>query len=155
VYEVYYVWQFKVCGNGVRVYCSICDQKRPRFGFFPMINRRSANPRQDPVVGFLTFYYEIPNRRKIFLFLLTTSISHKKKEKETNKQISTIHQQEIFCLTKPIKNTKILTMMLTMTKSVLLSVLAAAATTSSVFANPQRIVGGNKADPGDYPYFGK
>lgn len=44
-------------------------------------------------------------------------------------------------------------MMLTMTKSVLLSVLTAAAATSSVFAADTRIVGGSQADPGDYPYF--
>jgi secreted trypsin-like serine protease len=46
----------------------------------------------------------------------------------------------------------------TIAKSVFLSVLAAATTTSSVFAvdiDSQRIVGGNQADPGDYPYFGE
>jgi len=46
-------------------------------------------------------------------------------------------------------------MMLTMTKSVLLSVLAVAATTSSVIADISRVVGGNQADPGEYPYFGE
>lgn len=46
--------------------------------------------------------------------------------------------------------------MFTISKSVLLSVLAASAKTSSVFAEPgpvARIVGGNQAEPGDYPYF--
>jgi len=48
----------------------------------------------------------------------------------------------------------------TIANSVLLSVLVAATTSSTVFANifaddvgSQRIVGGNKADEGDYPYF--
>ena len=46
----------------------------------------------------------------------------------------------------------------TIAKSVLLSVLVAAKTSSSVFAvdvDSQRIVGGNQADVGDYPYFGE
>jgi len=46
----------------------------------------------------------------------------------------------------------------TIAKSVLLSLLVAAKTSSSVFADDvdsQRIVGGNKAVVGDYPYFGE
>ena len=46
--------------------------------------------------------------------------------------------------------------MFKMTKSVLLAMLAATAGTSSVSAEPlTRIVGGNQASPGEYPYFGK
>lgn len=45
-------------------------------------------------------------------------------------------------------------MMLTKKRSVFLALLtAAAAATSSVFADPSRIVGGKQATPGDYPYF--
>ena len=46
----------------------------------------------------------------------------------------------------------------TIANSVLLSVLVAATTSSTVFADDvssQRIVGGNRADAGDYPYFGE
>ena len=47
-------------------------------------------------------------------------------------------------------------MMFEMTKSMLLAMLAAAAGTSSVSAEPAtRIVGGSQASPGEYPYFGK
>lgn len=47
-------------------------------------------------------------------------------------------------------------MMFKMTKSMLLAMLAAAAGTSSVSAEPAtRIVGGSQANPGEYPYFGK
>jgi len=45
-------------------------------------------------------------------------------------------------------------MILTMKSSVICSLLTAAATmTSSVFGEPARIVGGNEAKPGDFPYF--
>lgn len=48
--------------------------------------------------------------------------------------------------------------MMTITKAVILSMLAASAKTSSVFAEPDlvvspRIVGGQRANPGEYPYF--
>jgi hypothetical protein len=47
--------------------------------------------------------------------------------------------------------------MFKITKSVLFSVLTVASTTTAnVFKdNPGRIVGGDTADPGDYPYFGE
>jgi len=47
-------------------------------------------------------------------------------------------------------------MILTMKNSVFLSLLTAAATTTStVFGSPARIVGGDKSKPGDFPYFGE
>ena len=85
-----------------------------------------------------------------------TNLPHKEKAKD--KQSESIppigfvkYYHKIVRSEKLRQHTK--TMILTMTKSVLLAMLSAAGT-SVVSAEPTtRIVGGQKADPGEYPYF--
>jgi hypothetical protein len=116
-------------------------------------SQTASNARLQQEFG-ISKYKSVRLDKHLYRVLILTKIRHPLKSRATDNTKYYYYSEQNLSR----KYTMILKMRSTIANSVLLSVLVAATTSSTVFADDvssQRIVGGNRADAGDYPYFGE